>query len=126
MIIKRALLVLLTVCLCSQLATAQDEGFQPIFDGQSLAGWSGDEKLWRVEDGAIVGETTADRKIDVNNFLVWDYDVDDFELRMKFRISGQDAANSGIQFRSQVDSGWSCGRISGGYRSQRHLHRDSV
>jgi type 1 glutamine amidotransferase len=110
MITKHTLLLLITCCLSARAAYSQDNEFKSIFDGQSLQGWSGDEKLWRVEDGAIVGETTADRKIDVNNFLAWDYEVDDFELRLKFRISGQDAANSGVQFRSQVDSD---GHVSG-------------
>ena len=27
----------------------------PLFDGKTLAGWEGDAKTWRVEDGAIVG-----------------------------------------------------------------------
>ncbi|MDH4282580.1 MAG: DUF1080 domain-containing protein, partial [Myxococcales bacterium] len=38
-------------------AVAGDEpGFQPIFDGKTLAGWEGDPTYWRVEDGALVGE----------------------------------------------------------------------
>lgn len=79
---------------------AQEDGFRPIFDGQSLSGWQGEEGWWRVEDGAIVGESTAEKQLDHNTFLVWDYgEVDDFELRLKFRISGTERANSGIQFR---------------------------
>ena len=27
------------------------EGFKPIFDGKSLAGWDGNPDHWRVEDG---------------------------------------------------------------------------
>ncbi len=26
-----------------------------LFDGKTLTGWDGDPKVWRVEDGAIVG-----------------------------------------------------------------------
>ncbi len=85
---------------------AQDEGFKPIFDGKSLAGWTGNEKFWRVEDAAIVGESTEDNKVDVNRFLVWDQgEVDDFVLRLKFRVSGTDRANSGVQFRSELFDG---------------------
>jgi hypothetical protein len=29
-----------------------------LFDGVSLKGWDGNPKFWRVEDGAIVGEST--------------------------------------------------------------------
>jgi type 1 glutamine amidotransferase len=86
--------------------SAQDDGFKPIFDGKSLAGWAGNEKFWRVEDGAIVGESTEDNKVDVNRFLVWDQgEVDDFVLRLKFKVSGTDRANSGVQFRSALFDG---------------------
>src|SRR5438105_1186451 len=34
------------------------EGYVPIFDGKTLDGWDGNPKFWRVEDGAIVGEST--------------------------------------------------------------------
>ncbi len=34
------------------------EGYVRLFDGVSLKGWDGNPKFWRVEDGAIVGEST--------------------------------------------------------------------
>ena len=34
------------------------DGYVSLFDGQSLKGWDGNPKFWRVEDGAIVGEAT--------------------------------------------------------------------
>ena len=33
----------------------EETGYQPIFDGKSLAGWDGDPKFWRVENGTIIG-----------------------------------------------------------------------
>lgn len=87
---------------------ADDErGFKPLFDGKSLSGWRGDESFWRVEDGAIVAESTPENPCRKNQFLVWDAgEVDDFELRLQFRITGSDSANSGIQFRgSENDDG---------------------
>jgi len=33
------------------IARPAEEGFTPLFDGQSLAGWEGDTLLWVVEDG---------------------------------------------------------------------------
>lgn len=89
------------------ISFAQEDEFRPLFDGKSLDGWRGDTEVWRVEDGAIVGETTADKTIKQNTFLVWDEgELDDFVLRLKFRISGTDRANSGIQVRSsQADNG---------------------
>ena len=44
-------------------ATMKDE-FISLFDGVSLAGWEGDAALWRVEDGAITGETKADAPVE--------------------------------------------------------------
>ncbi|MFK7768955.1 MAG: family 16 glycoside hydrolase [Mariniblastus sp.] len=90
-----------------------DTGFKPIFDGKSLEGWTGKDSLWRVEDGAIVGQTKKDTKLKANEFLVWNQgEVDDFVLRTKFRVSGTERANSGIQFRSSVIEGTET-RLSG-------------
>ena len=87
-------------------AAETDTGFKPIFDGKSLAGWTGNDSLWRVEDGAIVGETKEDTNLKANEFLVWNQgEVDDFVLRTKFRVSGTERANSGIQFRSSLLKG---------------------
>lgn len=99
----RALLTCLTFGLFASTAAA-DDGFKALFDGQSLNGWVGDETFWSVQDGAIVAESTAEKPCDHNTFLQWGLGrVDDFDLRLKFRISGLASANSGIQFRSQVE-----------------------
>lgn len=80
--------------------TEQDDntGFVPIFDGTSLSGWDGDPRFWRVENGEIVGETTPEKVVTLNNFLIWrGGTVRDFELKVEFRMNG---TNSGIQYRS--------------------------
>jgi hypothetical protein len=75
-----------------------DAGFVPIFDGKTLAGWDGDTTFWRAEGGEIVGETTPEKVVKVNNFLIWrGGTVRNFELKAEFRLSG---TNSGIQYRS--------------------------
>jgi len=81
-------------------ATEPDDttGFIQIFDGKSLDGWDGDPRYWRVENGTIVGETTPEKVVTLNNFLIWrGGPVRDFELKVEFRMNG---TNSGIQFRS--------------------------
>ena len=90
--------------LCVTVCSAGAAQFKPIFDGKSLDGWKAPQmKYWSVRDGAIVGESTADNPVRSNQFLVWQLgQVDDFELKLKYRISGTDSANSGIQIRSQV------------------------
>jgi hypothetical protein len=73
-------------------------GFVPIFDGKTLSGWDGDQTFWRVENGTIVGETTPEKVVKINNFLIWrGGTVKDFELKVEFRMNG---TNSGIQYRS--------------------------
>lgn len=77
---------------------ADAEGFVSLFDGKSLDGWDGNPELWRVEDGAIVGETTPDTHLKQNTFIVWrGGEVGDFVLRLEFRMKG---GNSGVQYRS--------------------------
>lgn len=81
-------------------ATEPDDntGFVPIFDGKTLSGWDGDSRFWRVESGAIVGESTPSNVVAQNNFLIWRGGVlRDFELKLEFRMNG---TNSGIQYRS--------------------------
>jgi len=74
------------------------EGFVPLFDGKTLSGWDGDPTFWRAENGVIVGETTPEKVVKINNFLIWrGGTVKDFELKVEFRLGG---TNSGIQYRS--------------------------
>jgi hypothetical protein len=80
---------------------ADDDGFKPIFDGKTLEGWDGDSKFWRVEDEAIVGETTKENPAKMNTFLIWQRGKPgDFELIAEFCMPNPGFANSGIQIRS--------------------------
>lgn len=83
----------------AQIATPESgAGFEPIFDGKTLSGWEGDPKLWRVENGAITGETTPQTMPKQNSFLIWRGGRPaDFELSAEYRLRG---GNSGIQYRS--------------------------
>jgi len=72
--------------------------FEPIFDETTLKGWDGDPKFWRVENGTIVGQSTAENAVRQNTFLIWrGGEPRDFELKVQFRIN---STNSGIQIRS--------------------------
>jgi hypothetical protein len=74
-------------------------GFVPIFDGKTLAGWDGDPKYWRVENGSLVGEVTPETLLKINTFIIWRGGITrDFELKADYRISAQ--GNSGINYRS--------------------------
>ncbi len=85
-------------------AVAEEAGFKAIFDGKTLDGWKApDMSYWSVDDGAITGRSTRQHPVKSNQFLVWQLgELDDFELKLKYRISGTPSANSGIQVRSRV------------------------
>ena len=69
-----------------------------MFDGKTLHGWDGDPAFWRVENGAIVGETKPGAIPKQNTFLIWREGAPaDFELEAEYRLTG---GNSGIQYRS--------------------------
>lgn len=96
----RQLLLIFSITLChSPDVPAQDTGFTSLFDGKTLAGWEGNEKTFRVADGAIVAGSSTER-IAHNEFLASAKEYGDFELRLKARLTGQ-GQNAGIQFRSQ-------------------------
>jgi len=76
-----------------------EDGFVPIFDGKSLAGWEGNQDIFRVEEGAIVGGT-LNEPIALNQFLCAKMEYDDFELRLKVRVIDKEI-NAGIQIRSR-------------------------
>ena len=71
----------------------------PLFDGRTFSGWEGNLKMFRIEDGAIVGGTFAD-KIPRNEFLCTTQTYGDFELRLRVKLLGGDKANAGVQFRT--------------------------
>jgi hypothetical protein len=74
-------------------------GFTPIFNGTSLDGWEGDPAFWKVDGGLLVGESTAEKPLPANTFIIWKGgEPADFELKLDFRIT---AGNTGVQYRSQ-------------------------
>jgi len=81
---------------CADTAT-EAPGFQPLFDGAGLAGWQGDESLWLVEDGMVVGRSPG---IDYNDFLATAKSYGDFILRFEITLLNN-SGNSGVQFRSE-------------------------
>ena len=104
LLITLALTALLGRVLGQPSNVSAADGFEAIFDGKTLDGWDGNPAFWRVEEGTITGQTTADNPTAGNTFLIWRKgQVGDFELRLKFRIVG---GNSGIQYRSQEVDKW--------------------
>ena len=80
-----------------EAAALSETGFVQIFDGKTLDGWEGTDR-WKVENGTIVAQTTAENPLKQNTFLIWrGGEPADFELKLEYKITG---GNSGIQYRS--------------------------
>ena len=78
-------------------------GFDKIFDGATLTNWDGDPGFWRVENGTIVGETTTEKPLSENTFLIYrGSEPDNFELKLEFKMN---STNSGVQYRSRQLTG---------------------
>jgi type 1 glutamine amidotransferase len=93
-----ALLVAFLVAPLAAQDPAGEEGWTSLFNGKDLAGWDGNPAFWRVEDGAITGQTTPENPTKGNTFIIWRQgELDDFELKLEYKIVG---GNSGIQYRS--------------------------
>ncbi len=85
------------------------EGWQLLFDGQSLAGWHkyGGQptgEAWKVTDGAIYLDTIAKDgwKIKGGGDIVTDEEFEDFHLKLEWKISRN--GNSGIIFYVHEDT----------------------
>ena len=87
-----------------------------LFDGETLRGWNGDSKWFRVENGEIIAGR-LDQRVPHNQFLCTDKNYADFELSVEAKLVGQ-GNNAGVQFRTkripddtevigyQADIGW--------------------
>lgn len=74
-------------------------GWQSMFDGATLKGWDGSPDVWRVEGGAIVGESSPEKPAGTT-YIIWQGgEPKNFELKAEIKLEGSNA-NSGIQYRS--------------------------
>src|ERR1700761_4230362 len=80
------------------------EGYVSLFDGKTLKDWDGNSKFWRVEDGAIVGESTP-KNPSGNSYLVYrGMKAKDFTLKFEIKVEGE--GGSGMQYRSKTGIPW--------------------
>lgn len=103
-LVRIALIVAALLAFC-ELVLATGAGAtatgHPLFDGQTLNGWEGDPRLWRVEDGAITGGSLTET-IRRNEFLCTTNRFTNFVLRCRIKLTGKEGfINSGIQVRSE-------------------------
>ena len=109
--------------LTATIASAEAEGWKPLFDGKTLSGWHavGGGK-WTVEDKTIVGRANKEK---LYGLLFSDDQFDNFTVRFKFRVLTGD---SGFYIRTifkkpdeahghQVQVGLSGSGVGGIYES---------
>lgn len=83
---------------------ADHKGYTQLFDGVSLKDWVGNPEIWRVENGAIVGESTLEKPSGNSYISYHGLIAKDFDL--KFEIKVEYGGGSGIQYRSQTGIPW--------------------
>ena len=87
-------------------------GFKQIFDGKTLTGWDGDPAIWRVQDGAIVGESDSLTVRPPNTYISYhgtgasdeDAKAHDFDLKLEVKV--ELGGGTGIQYRGTVGQPW--------------------
>ena len=96
--------------------------FKSLFNGRDLSGWQGDERFWRVEEGVLIGQTTADNPTPKNTFLIYEpQEFGDFELRFSYKVDG---GNSGVQYRSELVSKWVVKGFQADFEDKMHEGKD--
>ena len=76
-------------------------GWTQMFDGSTLKGWDGDFAWWKVENGAIVVESTCEKPTGTI-YLVWQGgEAADFEMKLEMKGEGAQV-NSGVQYRGAI------------------------
>jgi len=85
----------------------EHDGFTSIFDGKTLNDWDGDPETWRVEDGAIVGESTKEKPRSNSYISYHGTEAKDFDLKLEIKV--ENGGGSGIQYRSSVGKPWTHG-----------------
>ena len=78
-------------------------GWTKLFDGATLDGWDGNPDVWKVENGAITAESTANRRLGTT-YLVWrGGEPADFELKLE--IKAESDIHGGVFYRARVGAG---------------------
>lgn len=72
----------------------QQVGFELLFNGRDLAGWTGGRDVWTVENGELVGRADG---LERDVFLMHEKEFGDFELHLSVQLV---KGNSGVQIRS--------------------------
>jgi hypothetical protein len=76
-------------------------GWTSLFDGTTLQGWDGNPAVWKVENGAMVAESTPARRVGTT-YLIWaGGELANFELKLELKLDGD--IHAGLAYRSWTD-----------------------
>lgn len=105
---------LLVVLPMARLVAADENGWQTLFDGNSLAGWKAadHDECFKVEDGAIVAGGGPMAHLFYNGPIANGGDFKNFEL--KIEVLTKPGSNGGIFFHTEPQSGF----LKKGYEAQ--------
>ncbi|MBB6460494.1 3-keto-disaccharide hydrolase [Flammeovirga kamogawensis] len=93
-ICKLFLLLIITSC------TYQEHQKKSLFNGETFEGWEGNNGVFRIENGAIIGGS-LDKPLKKTHYLNTAKKYANFKLNLKVKIIDQDSsANAGISFRA--------------------------
>jgi Domain of Unknown Function (DUF1080) len=79
--------------------------------------------VWRVEDGALVGESTKEKPLSHSYTSSRGFEAKDFDLKLEIEV--QSGGGSGIQYRSQTGLPWRRPTPSGKSAAEPELDDDS-
>lgn len=97
---RNSLPFIASLCFLGLAISQETNESKVIFDGKSLQGWDGNEKVWRVKDGVIVGGSFDGNPR--NEFLTYKSSYKNFILELDYKLICKDGdPNAGIQFRSK-------------------------
>lgn len=99
LVVPLSLLMVAATTAEAQEKDKPEAGFRSLFDGHSFDGWDGNQQIFRIEQQALVGGSLQE-PIPTNFFLQHEQEFADFELRLQFRLVGENT-NAGIQIRSE-------------------------
>ncbi|MEM1441426.1 MAG: DUF1080 domain-containing protein [Verrucomicrobiota bacterium] len=93
-------LLVFTCLAVTAVLPAEEDGFEPIFNGKDFTDWDSKPGTWKIVDGEIHCAGTSEGK----NWLIWRKEQPaNFILRLEFKW---DSGNSGVQIRSDDLGDW--------------------
>lgn len=73
-------------------------GWTQIFDGKTLDNWDGNPAVWKVDNGTITAESTAERRVGTT-YIIWrGGEPSDFELKLEVKADAD--IHGGVFYRS--------------------------